>query len=79
MLAMEIDGLPSALVDDRRVNGAMPASVYLRAVERALRGTVTYEAPPPPGIDSHASSGLAAVVFRTEPVNLGPERIEVES
>jgi len=44
MLAMEIDGLPSALVNDRRVNGAMPASVYLRAVERALRGTTAHEA-----------------------------------
>ena len=44
MLAMEIDGLPSTLVNDRRANGAMPASVYLRAVEKALGGATAHAA-----------------------------------
>lgn len=44
MVAMEIDGLPSALVNGKRINGAMPASVYLRAVEKALRGTTAHAA-----------------------------------
>ncbi len=43
-IAMEIDSLPSALVNQRRIDGAMPASVYFRAVEQALRGATAPEA-----------------------------------
>jgi RNA polymerase sigma factor (sigma-70 family) len=37
--AMDIDALPSALVNCKRVHGALPASAYFGAVERALRET----------------------------------------
>jgi predicted DsbA family dithiol-disulfide isomerase len=37
MTAMDIDGLPSALVNGSRVHGALPATAYADAIERALR------------------------------------------
>lgn len=37
MVAMEIDALPSALVNGRRVHGALPVQSFVTAVERALR------------------------------------------
>jgi predicted DsbA family dithiol-disulfide isomerase len=37
MAAMEIDALPHALINGRRVFGALPAATYADAVERALR------------------------------------------
>ena len=37
MAAMDIDGLPNALVNYRRVHGALPASTYFAAVAKALR------------------------------------------
>jgi protein-disulfide isomerase len=36
-LAMEIEALPHALVNGRRVHGALPAETWLDAVEQALR------------------------------------------
>jgi predicted DsbA family dithiol-disulfide isomerase len=47
--AMEIDALPSALVNGRRLHGALPATTCLDAVERArwrARGANATAAPP---------------------------------
>jgi hypothetical protein len=46
---MQIDSLPSALVNGQRLHGALPAATCLAAVEHALQRTGTAVASPSRG------------------------------
>jgi predicted DsbA family dithiol-disulfide isomerase len=55
MVAMDIDALPCALVNGRRVHGALPAASCLAAVEQALA-----RARAGSGGDARASAGAGS-------------------
>jgi predicted DsbA family dithiol-disulfide isomerase len=55
MIAMEVDALPIALVNGKRIHGALPAATYLQVVKQALRRAAL--APERPGSAAGRTAG----------------------